>query len=132
MKVEKIVVYKVNCMLCWVRSYLLYIIRVHTSCIVSTPLPFKFKVGKYKIFCLCQTKNSGIRTPLKICVIWVNCTDGNQNKINHVCSKISSATFALRSIKHILPINIRKIIYDSLIKSHLEYGILTWDPLYIW
>lgn len=48
------------------------------------------------------------------------------NQVEHVCNKVSSAIFALNSIKHILPLNIRKVVYDSLVKSHLEYGILAW------
>jgi len=47
-------------------------------------------------------------------------------QLDHICNKISSATFALNSIKNVLPLSIRKLVYNSLIKSHLEYGILAW------
>ncbi len=40
--------------------------------------------------------------------------------------KLSSAIFALKSVKKILPLNMRKIVYESLIKSQLEFGILAW------
>jgi len=49
-------------------------------------------------------------------------------QLDHISAKISSAIFALRNVKHILPLRIRKLIYESLIKSHLEYGILSWGP----
>ena len=47
-----------------------------------------------------------------------------EHHIRHVESKISSATFALNRIKKILPADIRKLVYNSLVKSHLEYGII--------
>ena len=49
-----------------------------------------------------------------------------EHQTNHVSSKIASATFALNQVKNFLPQYIRKMIYNSLIRSHLEYGILTW------
>ena len=49
-----------------------------------------------------------------------------EHHINHVCRKISSAIFALNQVKRIVPFDIKKLIYDTLIKSYLEYGILSW------
>ena len=42
----------------------------------------------------------------------------------HICNKISSANFALSRVKHILPLHIRKLVYNSLVRCHIEYGIL--------
>ena len=47
-------------------------------------------------------------------------------QISNICAKLSSASFALKSVKKILPLNIRKIVYESLIKSQSEYGMLAW------
>ena len=47
-------------------------------------------------------------------------------QLDGICAKLSSAIFALKSVKKILSLNIRKIVYESLIKSQLEYGILAW------
>ena len=47
-------------------------------------------------------------------------------QIDGICAKLSSAIFALKSVKKILPLNIRKIVYESFVKSQLEYGILAW------
>lgn len=47
-------------------------------------------------------------------------------QIEHVNSKISSANFALNCVKNILPLNIRKLVYNTLVKSHLQYGIMSW------
>ena len=46
--------------------------------------------------------------------------------INKLCKKIASANFALNSIKRYLPLRIRKLVYNSLIRCHLEYGILAY------
>ena len=44
----------------------------------------------------------------------------------HVSTKISSGNFILNTCKNFLPIHIRKNIYNSLVRSHLEFGILSW------
>ena len=46
--------------------------------------------------------------------------------INHVQGKLSSANFAIGNAKNFLSINHRKLLYDSLFRSHLEFGILAW------
>ena len=47
-------------------------------------------------------------------------------QINHIHSKLSSGNFAIVQSKNFLPIKIRKTLYNSLFKSHLDYGILGW------
>jgi len=32
----------------------------------------------------------------------------------------------LSQIKNILPLNIRLLVYNSLVRPHIEYGIVTW------
>ena len=49
-----------------------------------------------------------------------------EHHINHVINKISSSNFALNQIKKIIPMNIRKTVYNSLVKPHLEYSIIAW------
>ena len=34
--------------------------------------------------------------------------------------------FALSQIKNILPLNIRLLVYNALVRPHIEYGIVTW------
>ena len=46
--------------------------------------------------------------------------------INHLINKVSSANFALNQLKQILLLNIRKTIYNSLVKRHIGYSIITW------
>ena len=46
--------------------------------------------------------------------------------IRHVQNKISSGNFLLAKAKNFLPQNILLNLYNCLIRSHLEYGILSW------
>ena len=47
-------------------------------------------------------------------------------QINHVYSKLASANYAISTSKNFLPKRIRLTLYNSLFKSHLEFGILAW------
>ncbi len=49
--------------------------------------------------------------------------DYHLSKLN---KKLSSSYFALNSVKNILPLKIRKTIYNTLFKSHMEFGIKWW------
>jgi len=44
----------------------------------------------------------------------------------HVSNKIASSIFALNQIKNFLPLNIRPLVYNALVRPHIEYGIITW------
>ena len=46
--------------------------------------------------------------------------------IKHIENKVSSASFALNRTKNLLPANVRKLVYNSLVKSHIEYGIIAY------
>ena len=58
--------------------------------------------------------------------------------IAHICSKVSKSIAILRKVRFIFPLNILKMIYMSLIYSHINYCILVWgsaesgivDPLF--
>ena len=47
-------------------------------------------------------------------------------QIAHVHSKLASANFAIAKVKNLLPRKIKLTLYNSLFKSHLEFGILAW------
>ena len=49
--------------------------------------------------------------------------DGHVDKIAHTISKTIGI---LKKLKHTLPLHTLKIIYNSLINSHLHYGLLCW------
>ena len=49
--------------------------------------------------------------------------DYHLSKLN---KKLSTSYFALNSVKNILPLKIRKTIYNTLFKSHMEFGITCW------
>ena len=44
--------------------------------------------------------------------------------IDHVCSKVSVGNSILNRTKNFLPLNVRKALYSSLVKSQINYGIL--------
>ena len=46
--------------------------------------------------------------------------------INHVHSKLASSNYAINISKNFLPLHIRLKLYNSLFKSHLEFGLLAW------
>ena len=46
--------------------------------------------------------------------------------ISHICKKISKSIAILRLVRSIFPSNILKMIYMSLIYSHINYCILIW------
>ena len=46
--------------------------------------------------------------------------------IDKICSKISKYIGILNKLKHYLPQNILRILYCSVVQSHLSYAILTW------
>ena len=49
-----------------------------------------------------------------------------RTQVNHVSNKISKANGVLRRLKHCLPPRILKILYFTLINSHLNYALLAW------
>ena len=50
-------------------------------------------------------------------------------QINHVHAKLASANYAISSTKNFLPRKIRLTLYNSLFRSHMEFGILAWGGL---
>lgn len=49
--------------------------------------------------------------------------------INHIQTKLGSGNYAISKCKNILPLKIRKMLYNSLVKPHLENGIIFWGGL---
>ena len=47
-------------------------------------------------------------------------------QISHIEGKLASANFAIVRTKNILPCNIRMTLYNSLFRSHMEFGILAY------
>ena len=52
-----------------------------------------------------------------------------EHQVQHVHNKLSSGNYAINSAKNVLPLHIRKNIYNSLFRSHLEYGLLAWGGI---
>ena len=47
-------------------------------------------------------------------------------QINHVHGKLASSNYAISTAKNVLPLNMKINLYNSMFRSHLEYGILAW------
>ena len=52
-----------------------------------------------------------------------------QYHINHVHGKLSSGNYAISQAKNFLPLNIRKTLYNSLFKPHMDFGIIAWGGI---
>ena len=46
--------------------------------------------------------------------------------INHLAHKVASSLYAMRQVKNILPIKTKKLLYESMIRPHLDYGVIAW------
>ena len=49
-----------------------------------------------------------------------------ESHINKIANKIIKTIGILDNLKHVLPLNIFSIVYNSLILPHINYGILVW------
>ena len=47
---------------------------------------------------------------------------------NNVISKIKKGLCALNSVKYILPVHTKLLIFNALIKYHYEYAAIMWYP----
>jgi hypothetical protein len=94
-----------------------------TKRMANIPETFKLSIGGREVERIgnnCDTKSfKFVGVHLDEFLTW-------EHHINHVINKISSSNFALNQIKKIVPRNIRKTVYNSLVKPHLEYSIIAW------
>ena len=51
-----------------------------------------------------------------------------EEDVDMLTAKLSKTIGILNTLKHVLPINIMRTIYNSLILCHLNYGVLLWGP----
>ena len=49
-----------------------------------------------------------------------------KHHIDYICNKISRTNGILNRIKHYIPLHVKLSLYNSLVLSHLNYGILAW------
>jgi hypothetical protein len=52
-----------------------------------------------------------------------------EHQINHVHSKLAIGNYAIAQTKKLLSIKIRKTLYNSIFRSHMEFGILAWGGI---
>ena len=49
-----------------------------------------------------------------------------RNHVVNVGAKLARSIFALNRVKHILPSDILRTLYFSLVQSHIMYGLIVW------
>ena len=49
-----------------------------------------------------------------------------ESHIKQTTAKLAMANYSIARAKNLLPLNARITLYNSLFRSHLEYGILSW------
>ena len=96
-------------------------------------------IKKTKLMIFHQPQKNVIPPKIKIDDIPIECVDNFdllgitidkhlhwKSHIDKVANKISKTIGILNKLKNVLPLSVKKILYNSLISSHLNYGILTW------
>ena len=48
---------------------------------------------------------------------------------DYICKKMAKGAFLLNKNKNFLPLKLRMLLYNALIKPHMEYGIIVWGNL---
>ena len=46
--------------------------------------------------------------------------------LNHIKNKLSKSNYLINTSKNIFPLHIRKQLYNSIFRPHLEFGVLAW------
>ena len=77
----------------------------------------KVRINNTEIEEKCTTSFLGVQIDNKL--IW-------KAHISHVCNKISKAIAILRMLRSVFPLYILRMIYMSLVYSHINYCILVW------
>jgi hypothetical protein len=65
-------------------------------------------------------------TDIKFLGLIIDDTLSRKQHIEQLISKMSTACYALRNIKHILPLDTLKVIYFAHVHSIISYGIIFW------
>jgi len=79
---------------------------------------------KYDQECITNT------TKIKFLGLTIDDTLSWKQHIEQVINKMCSACYALRNIKHIAPVDTRRVIYFAHIHSIINYGIIFWGSSY--
>jgi hypothetical protein len=79
---------------------------------------------KYNQECITNT------TKIKFLGLTIDDTLSWKQHIEQVINKMCSACCAFRNIKHITPVDTRKVIYFANIHSNISYGIMFWGSSY--
>ena len=107
--------------------------------LLANRLSFNFDKTKYMVFQSPNNRKVTVNLDIKIdkypitqvhecnfLGIQINSTMTWNTHINKIANKISQVVGILNKLKHFLPADILRTIYNSLISPHLNYGIFAW------
>ena len=121
---------KINQLFEWFCANKLSLNAGKTKYIVIRPKHIRSKLDGHNIFIqntkLIRIGNDCQEKAAKFLGIYIDENLTWKHHLSHINKKISSAIFAIKQVKKILPTYCLETLYYSLIHSHLSYGILTW------
>ena len=110
----------------WFRANKLSLNLNKTNCILFQPkncdnnATYNLTVGNETINMVTGTKFLGLHIDKNL--LWTK-------HINTIRSKLTSGLYAINSVKNLLPVQEKCMLYMSLINYHLIYGLMLWGPM---
>ena len=88
-------------------------------------LTLKLRIGKSSIQHI--DDNQEKENAFKFLGFWIDNKLSWKHHINHILNKMKTANYILTRTKHLFNKKTKKLIYQSLGKSHFDYGITIWN-----
>ena len=110
----------------WFRANKLSLNLNKTNCILFRPknldnnVTYNLTVGNETINMVTDTKFLGLYIDKNL--LWTK-------HINTIRSKLNSGLYAINSVRNLLPVQEKRMLYMSLINCHLIYGLMLWGPM---
>ena len=110
----------------WFRANKLSLNLNKTNCILFRPknqdnnMAYSLRVGNEIINMVSDTKFLGLYIDKNL--LWTK-------HINTIRGKLTSGVYAMNSVRNMLPVEEKRMLYMSLINCHLIYGLMLWGPM---
>lgn len=73
-----------------------------------------------------QTNTQNKKTQFKFLGICLDEHLSWKNHVNYICNKISRSIYMINRVKHFMPKPALKLLYYTLVESHINYGLPVW------
>ena len=121
---------QINELFQWFCSNKLSLNASKTKYLVIRPKHLRYDLKIYDVYIgntkLTRIGNDCDETSVKFLGIYLDENLTWKSHLSNVNNKISKALFSIKQLKNILPTYCLRSLYNSLIHSHLSYGILAW------